>query len=366
METPLNVGRRSRLLLVFACLVLAGTAALVPSRIGNHVASADSVLLASGGQLYFTNTGQRTSGPFVAYWYNHKDIGDPVGPVVQVGDHWAQWFQYARLESDSTPFEQATSDNVHRAPIGQEYANQIGYSNQIDAFQPRSTPVGERFFPDTGHSISHGFKTFYETRPGIPEQMGPPISEEFSVGETVYQFFQFGALSWSAATSTDVLPLGTLDAGLNGRLGTPEPRPETSASLDPSNLLEIAAMLPGERWLEVDLSDFQITAWVGDVPVFKSIVVTGAPNSPTPTGTFSIWLKNDVQTLNGVRWDGTEYHEKDVPWVMYFYQDYAVHSSTWREEFGISDSPGCVIPPMAASEALYKFADYGTRVEVHN
>ena len=69
--------------------------------------------------------------------------------------------------------------------------------------------------------------------------------------------------------------------------------------------------------------------------------------------------------MSGTSWDGTPYHEDGVPWVMYFYQDYAIHGSTWRDSYGYADSQGCVIPPNEVVHFLYNWSDFGTQVWVH-
>lgn len=82
-------------------------------------------------------------------------------------------------------------------------------------------------------------------------------------------------------------------------------------------------------------------------------------------GSFSIYIKNRVQTLDGIGWNGQPYFEADVPWVMYFFEDYGIHGATWRTEFGYGDSQGCVVLPNDIAQQFWEFADYGTRVDVH-
>jgi lipoprotein-anchoring transpeptidase ErfK/SrfK len=73
----------------------------------------------------------------------------------------------------------------------------------------------------------------------------------------------------------------------------------------------------------------------------------------------------EQQDMSGIGWDGNPYFEAGVPWAMYFFQDYAIHGSTWRTGYGVQDSQGCVIPPNDIAEMLYWWADYGTTVVVH-
>lgn len=320
--------------------------------------------LAPGTSLYFSRTGQTVSGPFLAYWLKHRAIGMPVGPYVQHGLHLTQWFEFARLELRYVPFDSATDADVFPVELGWEFARHVGYAERLDAFQPK--PGGpDRFFPDTGHSIQNGFKQAYE-RPGIPEQMGPPISDEFMTGPTTYQFFRYEAFSWDTARGVQRVSLGTLDAGINGRLGMPQPRPEGALDVDSLDMMALSDMLTGERWIEIDLSDYELTAWVGDYEVLRSTVITGSPYSPTVTGQFSIYIKNRVQDLSGIGWDGNPYSEDGVPWVMYFWEDYAIHGTTWRSSYGYADSQGCVIPPNEVGAQLFAWASYGTRVWVHD
>ena len=74
-------------------------------------------------------------------------------------------------------------------------------------------------------------------------------------------------------------------------------------------------------------------------------MVPGAPDTPTVTGTFHVYLKYDVQTMRGENADGTKYETEGVPWVTYFTGSYAMHGAPWRSSFGWSGyggSHGCV------------------------
>lgn len=325
-------------------------------------AAEGGVSLTPGATIYFPSTGQSLSGPFLAYWIEHPEIGAPVSSQVQHGVFLTQWFEFARLELRGAP-EETTAANVYRVALGQKYAEQIGYTTQFDAFAPKASGP-DRFFPDTGHAIQNGFRAAYE-QPGMPERLGPPISDEFSIRGVTYQFFQFGAFRWDPAAGARLVPLGRLDAWLNRRLGPAQPMPEGARNAEAQHVITLAPLLSGERWIEVDLSDHLVTAWVGDVPLLREKVITGSPNSPTVTGTFHIYLKNRIQDLDGIGWDGTPFSEPGVPWVMYFYLDYGFHGTTWRTSFGYADSQGCVVMPNDLARLLWEFAGYGTRVWIH-
>ena len=100
--------------------------------------------------------------------------------------------------------------------------------------------------------------------------------------------------------------------------------------------------------------------------VLQSAIVTGASVSPTAQGEFHINWKLESQTMEGVGWDGTPYRQEDVPWVMYFYQDFAIHGAYWRNGFGYAASHGCVNLPVDVAQELWNWAPSGTRVVVHS
>ncbi|OUC08371.1 ErfK/YbiS/YcfS/YnhG family protein, partial [Litorilinea aerophila] len=109
------------------------------------------------------------------------------------------------------------------------------------------------------------------------------------------------------------------------------------------------------------LSDQTLTAWQGDVVVMRTIVSTGKWSTPTVKGDFAIYLKLDSQHMYG-----DDYDLPNVPWVMYFYEDYAIHGAYWHTSFGIPVSHGCVNMRPEEAEALYRWASVGTLVRVHD
>jgi hypothetical protein len=316
--------------------------------------------------IWISETGQTISGAFFFYWLDHPEIGNPVSGAVIQGELWTQWFEYARLELEPGPFELATIDTVNRHQIGRSFAFRAGYSNGLKAFKPLAEGP-DRFFPETGHTLTMGFRSVYE-QPGISERMGWPISEEFDIGNVTYQFFEYGAFTWGPEAIAEFVPLGRLDAGMHGQLAAWQPQPSNAVDWDSTGLdmMALSYLLPGTRSLEVDLSDFTTTARVGDKIVLQSINSIGVPQSPTVTGRFSIYLKHEIQSLSVVGWDGQIYSAPDTKWVMYFYQDYGFHSSNWRTTYGLMDSQGCVVSPMDVAEAIWRWADYGTPVWVHD
>lgn len=58
----------------------------------------------------------------------------------------------------------------------------------------------------------------------------------------------------------------------------------------------------------------------------------------------------------GNRAAGNYYYLEDVPWVQYFYADYAFHGTTWHANFGRPASRGCINMSPADAEWLFRWA----------
>ncbi len=114
------------------------------------------------------------------------------------------------------------------------------------------------------------------------------------------------------------------------------------------------------RWIDVNLSEQQIYAYEGDVLVNSFIVSTGVYGTPTVTGEFHIYVKVPMQDMSG-----PGYYLPDVPWVMFFYDDYGFHGTYWHNNFGTPMSRGCINLRTEDAEWLYHWASVGTSVVVH-
>ena len=322
----------------------------------------------SSSPVYFEATGQVLSGPFLDAWFlvgGPDRTGLPVSAPVKIGDNWIQWFEYARMEVASESYSDADPAAVALGDIGSSYAQRFGYSQSHPAFRAVAE-AGEdaQFFEETGHSLGNAMLDGHNNGSNA-EYLGMPISQEFRINGSTYQFFEFGALSWTSENGTERVPVGTLEAMLHGRLGNRVDKPGQAETYS-SDFFALRGQYPGERWIEINLSTHTLTAWAGDTPVMSSLVVTGAPISPTVQGEFRIYWKLPSQTMSGVGADGVRYEQADVPSVMYFFQDWAIHGAYWRNGFGYAASHGCVNLPLQQGAWVYDWASVGTRVVVHS
>jgi hypothetical protein len=328
--------------------------------------NAPAVKAQESNLVFFDATGQTLGGPFFEYWEAKGGLGrfgEPVSPLIERDGRWMQWFQFMRLEVATQDFSQASSADVRTPALGRVVAESTGFSRWHPAFQPFNGRVGSgvRWFA-TGHTLANGFLEWWNREDGAT-RLGPPISQEFSINGTVYQYFERGALSWTSENGVELVALGYYDAALNNSLRLAGERPEGVPSYGATASQPVASS--GERWIDVNLSTYVLTAYEGSTPVLSSYMVDGAAATPTVTGTFYIYWKLDSQTMRGRNPDGSEWVTENVPYVMYFYADYAIHGAYWRSSFGYSGSRGCVNLPVGTAAWLYDWAYYGTRVEVH-
>ncbi len=117
-------------------------------------------------------------------------------------------------------------------------------------------------------------------------------------------------------------------------------------------------VLDGKQ-IVVDLSQQQTYVFENGQLLRHFLSSTGLPNTPTVTGDFAIYVKYDTQRMAGPGYD-----LPGVPWVMYFYQGYALHGAYWHNNFGNPMSHGCVNLRIPEAEWLYLWAPVGTSVHV--
>lgn len=121
--------------------------------------------------------------------------------------------------------------------------------------------------------------------------------------------------------------------------------------------------VPGAaKSLVVSISQQRMWAYEGETAALSSLVSTGKPGFDTPTGTFSISKKVEVQDMEGLI-GGEYYNVTNVPDVMYFTTvGHAFHGTYWHDNFGAVMSHGCVNLPLDVAAFLYEWTPMGTPV----
>ncbi|MFH8250572.1 L,D-transpeptidase family protein [Microbacterium sp. B2969] len=125
------------------------------------------------------------------------------------------------------------------------------------------------------------------------------------------------------------------------------------------------------RMLEVDLSEQRLYVKENGNVVDSWLISSGAGNTPTYTGHYTIGYKTNVQTMNGFNRDAAgnitgTYSTPNVKWPMYFNGGQAFHGVYWHNNFGHTMSHGCVGMPEWRAQWIYNWAPKGTDVWIHS
>ena len=125
----------------------------------------------------------------------------------------------------------------------------------------------------------------------------------------------------------------------------------------------------GERWILVDLAHQTTTAMIGETPLYTALATTGKEGWETPRGSFRILYRVENETMTSAAIGAEEYYVlEDVLYTQYFTdRGHALHLNYWRDDYyfgSIPSSHGCVGLRYADAEFFWRFATYGTRVEI--
>ncbi len=169
-------------------------------------------------------------------------------------------------------------------------------------------------------------------------------------GETVFSIARkYGVSPWALARANQLADANRLLAGQRLVVPVAGVKPSAGgagpAAGAPAQSGEVGSGHPNEtgKWIDVHLSTQTLIAYEGQTPVYRALISSGLPATPTVTGRFRIWiklLKTDMS--GGSKERGDYYYLKDVPYVQYFYEDYALHGTYWHNNFGQPMSRGCV------------------------
>lgn len=115
----------------------------------------------------------------------------------------------------------------------------------------------------------------------------------------------------------------------------------------------------GAKWIDVSILRQSLVAYEGARPVYATLVSTGKDgvadhkdSHATIQGTFLIHTKHVSVTMDSD--DGQdEFDLRDVPYVQYFTEGYALHAAYWHDDFGNPRSHGCV--NLAPEDAAWLF-----------
>jgi hypothetical protein len=120
---------------------------------------------------------------------------------------------------------------------------------------------------------------------------------------------------------------------------------------------------PGRTWIDISILKQTLIAYEGETPVYVTLVSTGIDGLEDPEethatirGQFLIHTKHVTATMSGDE-VGDEYDLRDVPYVMYFNEGYALHAAYWHDAFGRPRSHGCVNLSPLDARWIFEWSD---------
>lgn len=327
--------------------------------------------------VYFPQTGHHLSNRsgFLDFWRANGQVpifGYPVTEEIVEQGYIVQYFERARFE-------------YHPELLGQPGQVQLGLLGRelfTGTARPQFAAVavrveGGRFFAETGQAIEGEFQRFWERRGALP-LFGYPISPPLEEDGQVVQYFERGRFRanpgdmgafYRQMEQVNGINLDTLyEVQLDdvGRQGAIQRGLNTSPALRIVGAQEWSPRLWEQR-IVVDLSDQWLSAYEGDLLVYRAPVATGRDGFNTPTGTYAIYYRLPVQTMTGSL-AGESWYVPNVPWVQYVVGGVALHGTYWHDLHGTGARPshGCINLRMGDAQWLYQWADLGTTVVIQS
>jgi hypothetical protein len=313
---------------------------------------------------------------FLTFWREHGGVlifGYPISEEIVEDGRIVQYFQQARFE-------------YHPERLGQDGLIQLsllGRELTADHAFPDGAPDGgERYFPETKHTLSGRFLAFWAKRGGL-EIFGYPISEPMeeaspSDGQVrITQYFERARFEYHPEDMDGFyrqeeqalgIRLATLHEIQLGNLGQQAAQRKGYSFTNSSQITGApgwsSAIWP--RRIDVDLGAQHLIAYEGDTPVYQAPVATGKDGFNTPVGSFAIYSKYPMETMTGSA-GGETWYVPDIPWVQYVVGGVALHGTYWHDRWGTGFrlSHGCINLNIDDAQWLYEWADVGTEVDIH-
>jgi len=153
------------------------------------------------GSRTFPATGFTVENEFLHFFEKYggeESLGPPISAEMEDGGWRVQYFEKGRLEY-----------HPENAP---EYRVTVGWLGDLlnrrrppvpPSAIPAATETGRRYFPDTGHTLSGDFLTWFDEHGGTV-RFGRPISQPFLLEGRLAQDFQSARFFWAPEQSPPV------------------------------------------------------------------------------------------------------------------------------------------------------------------
>lgn len=146
----------------------------------------------------------------------------------------------------------------------------------------------------------------------------------------------------------------------NGAIGMFQGHKVTAPRIDIASEITKPSVLgagvpSAEKHIYVDLESQTLYAFQGNTKIMQTFIASGRWGK-TPVGNFHIWEKLRSTRMAGGTGDDA-YDLPNVPYVMYFYNDFGLHGAYWHDNFGHTMSHGCVNMRQVDAGVLYNWVD---------
>ncbi|CZQ88999.1 L,D-transpeptidase family protein [Trichococcus ilyis] len=128
----------------------------------------------------------------------------------------------------------------------------------------------------------------------------------------------------------------------------------------------------GTTYVEVDLSSQHMWYYKDGAVALETDIVSGHPQTPTPTGVFYIWNKEEDAVLKGYNPKTEKDYESPVEyWMPVDWTGVGIHDSSWQPAYGgeywlTAGSNGCVNTPPGVMAELFGMISVGVPVVIHS
>lgn len=329
---------------------------------------------------------------YYARYHGLRVLGYPLHAAQQQPTGVVQYFEKARLEDHRAAgaglwrfmYGRLTIELLEQAPTVAVNGSDITYADirwQTDPLLRVPPPAGFAGGTQTGPD-----GTFIPVDAGLAAAPGHIVPPYFWHHMNQAALFPGGWLHDLGLPVTPLIETTTLKQGerrtiwlqaFERNVLTFDPRNAAEWQVERGNLgtdlLLATGVLSGppeigevpNKWIAVDLGTQWAYAYQDGQQVWDAPVSTGKDGWNTPPGEFAIYTKLLSQTMTGSR-NGETWEVPDVPHVMYFTGDVALHGTYWHNLFGTGArlSHGCVNLPLDKAAWLYGWAPVGTPVVV--
>jgi len=145
----------------------------------------------------------------------------------------------------------------------------------------------------------------------------------------------------------------------------------TNVKLDTTTLPFSISTSPTQydKLIEADITTKRMYAYQNGELIKTFLIDAGAPDTPTPIGTFKVLYKVPIMNMTGENLNGTTYFQPNVQWILFFdTSGHSIHGNYWRplSAFGnLNTSHGCIGVVNSEAEWIYDWAPKGTTIITH-